>query len=67
MKYQFNRSMLPIIGVKWVPFDTEAECDAFMDWAEKETEHDQYPCDAYWVGLEIWDGKPQYVAKVKNW
>lgn len=65
--YNFNRNMLPICGVKWVPFDTEQECEAFMLWAENETKDDRNPCEAYWVGYEVWDGKGQYVTKVRNW
>ena len=66
MKYEFNRSMLPAAGTKWVPFDTLVECAAFMAWAEKETESHRHPCEAYYIGIEIWDEKPKHIAKVKN-
>jgi len=61
--YQFNRKMLPILGVSIRSFETEAEALAFMDWAEKETESDMHPCTSYWFGF---DGEFHNV-KIKNW
>jgi hypothetical protein len=62
-KYQFTSYMLPLFGVTWNTFETEAEADAFMIWAEKQTENDAHPCDAYYCG---WNGEG-YEVKVKNW
>ena len=63
----FDRSMLPILGVKWVHFPTLQEAWKFADWAERETKNDQHPCDAYVT--ENLDVSPheRYEVRVRNW
>ena len=63
MEYNFTQHMLPVFGVTWNWFATEAEADAFMIWAEEVTKSDINPCEAYWCG---WNGEG-YEVKVKNW
>ena len=63
----FDRSMLPILGVKWVHFPTLREAWKFADWAERETKNDTHPCDAYVTeDLDI-PLHERYVVKVRNW
>ena len=64
---QFDRNMLPALGVIWRGFANELEAKRFARWAENETRHDQWPCEAY-----VWreDDRPadeRWQVKVVNW
>jgi len=63
----FNRNMLPILGVNWHYFDNEKDALAFADWAETETENSNRPCEST---VEICEDRPpheRYEVKVSNW
>ena len=42
----FDASMLPVLGVRWERFPTQAQAEAFASWAERVTARDHYPCEA---------------------
>ena len=67
MEYKFNETMLPSLGVMWHWFPTLAQAQAFANWAERETRHRQYPCEAF---VKVCDDHPEherFEVKVRNW
>jgi hypothetical protein len=64
---QFDRNMLPCLGVTWNYFPTRREAEAFARWAETETRREANPCEAF-VTFESdqCDGQ-QWVVKTRNW
>ncbi len=65
--HAFNRSMLPILGVKWVCFPSLREAQKFAAWAERETKHDRHPCDAYVYTRDDLPPDERYEVKIRNW
>ena len=59
---EFNRNMLPVLGVIWHIFATRKEAVNFSHWAESVTSNDEYPCD---TDITMLNGK--YLVKVVNW
>lgn len=64
---QFTHKMLPLLGVTWNHFATEAEAMAFARWAESETQDDGRPCDAYVTREDDRPEGEQFVVMVRNW
>lgn len=67
MVHQFNRNMLPLLGVTWNRFSTQREAMAFAKWAEKETKNDQYPCEAFVIRDDDLPEEERFEVKVRNW
>jgi len=64
---QFDRSMLPILGVRWERFSTEREAQRFARWAERETRRDYYPCEAFVTRDDDASPEDRWEVKVRNW
>ncbi len=64
---QFDRNMLPLLGVTWRHFSTEREAMAFARWAENETARDEYPCEAFVTIETDMPADERYCVKVRNW
>ena len=61
-----ERRALPILGVVWRYFPTEAEARRFARRAEAGTRHDEYPCEAFVSAEDDGEGNP-WCVKVRNW
>ena len=64
---QFSRDQLPCVGVTWTCFPTLEQARRFAAWAEHETRHDQYPCDAYITTDARNPPDAFFEVKVRNW
>jgi len=64
---EFDRNMLPLLGVTWRRFATRNEALRFARWAERETRNDEYPCDAYIMRDDILPDGEKWEVKVTNW
>ena len=64
---QFSHKMLPILGVQWHYFEHLSDAQAFADWAEAETQHDQRPCDAYISQDDLRPSAERFEVMVRNW
>jgi len=64
---QFNRNMLPLLGVTWHRFPTHAQARAFASWAERETRRDEYPCESFILRQDDADPSERWEVKVRNW
>ena len=63
----FNRNMLPILGVNWFYFAKESDALALARWAKRETRNSQRPCRAT---VKVCDDRPffeRYEVKISNW
>ena len=65
--YTFSRNDLPLLGVTWRRFATEGQARAFARWAEQETRHDQYPCEAFIARDDEADPAERWEVKISNW
>lgn len=59
---EFNRDMLPCLGVMWHYFDSFENAQAFAQWAENVTSNDEYPCEAF-----VTVDDDVFEVKVRNW
>lgn len=64
---KFSRNELPLLGVTWRTFATLADAKRFAAFAERETRHDQYPCEAFVTVDERNDHDKRFEVKVRNW
>jgi hypothetical protein len=63
----FSRNDLPILGVTWRWFDNKRDAILFAQFAENETQHDEYPCEAFLMRDEFSGSQGQWEVKVRNW
>jgi ferredoxin-NADP reductase len=63
----FNRNMLPLLGVNYHYFNNEKDALAFADWAERETRRSPRPCTATVIVEDDRPADERYGVKVSNW
>jgi hypothetical protein len=63
----FSRNDLPLLGVTWRKFPTLADAKRFASFAERETRHDEYPCEAFVNVDERNEPGERFEVKVRNW
>ena len=64
---QFDRNMLPILGVMWHYFEHLSDAEAFADWAEAETRNEQHPCETYLSQDDLRPRDSRFEVMVRNW
>jgi hypothetical protein len=64
---EFNRNMLPCVGVVWHYFPTMDEAQSFANWAEDETADDEWPCEAFVMRDDDRPDAERWEVKVRNW
>ena len=67
MKTQFSREWLPLLGVMWHHFPTEAQATEFADWAESVTQHDARPCHTLVTVDPDAPESYRFEVRVHNW
>ena len=63
----FSRDDLPVLGVTWRGFSTLTEAKRFAAFAERETKHDNHPCEAFITEDSRNPPFERFEVKVRNW